>query len=47
VTHAFRLATARDPNPRELATLTTLAKNHNLEQACRVLFNTSAFLTLP
>ena len=47
VTHAFRLATARDPNPRELATLTTLAKNHNLEQACRVRFNTSAFLTLP
>ena len=47
VTHAFRLATARDPNPRELATLRTLAKNHNLEQACRVLFNTSAFLTLP
>ena len=47
VTHAFRLATARDPNPRELATLTTLAKNHTLEQACRVLFNTSAFLTLP
>ena len=47
VTHAFRLATARDPNPRELATLTTLAKNHNLELACRVLFNTSAFLTLP
>ncbi len=47
VTHAFRLATSRDPNPHELVTLTALAKNHNLEQACRVLFNTSAFLTLP
>jgi hypothetical protein len=47
VIHAFRLATSRDPNPRELATLTTLTKSHNLEQACRVLFNTSAFLTLP
>ena len=31
VTHAFRLATAHDPNPRELATLTALAKNHNLD----------------
>lgn len=47
VKHAFRLATSRDPNPRELAALTTLTQQHGLEQACRVLFNTSAFLMIP
>ena len=47
ITHAFRLATSRDPRASELAVLQTLAERHGLEQACRVLFNTSAFLMLP
>ncbi len=45
--HAFQLAASRAPKPRELAVLQTLAEKHGLEQACRVLFNTSAFLMLP
>jgi len=47
VKHSFRLATSRDPNPRELAALTALAQQHGLEQVCRVLFNTSLFLMIP
>jgi len=47
VKHSFRLATSRDPNPRELAALTALAQQHGLEQICRVLFNTSLFLMIP
>ena len=47
VKHAFRLATSREPNARELATLKSLANQHGLEQACRVLFNTSSFLMIP
>ena len=47
VKHSFRLATSRDPNPRELAALTALAQQQGLEQVCRVLFNTSLFLMIP
>ena len=47
ITHAFRLAYSRDPKPREHKTLLQLAKRHGLDQACRVLFNTSSFLMLP
>ena len=47
VKYAFRLATSRDPNPRELAALKSLAEQHGLEQVCRVLFNTSSFLMIP
>jgi hypothetical protein len=43
---AFRLACARTPKPREQRVLQQLAQQHGLEQACRVLFNSSAFLYL-
>ena len=46
IKHAFMLACSRQPNPREHKALYQLAKKHGLEQACRVLFNTSAFLML-
>ena len=47
ITHAFRMACSRDPKPREHETLHQLAQKHGLDQACRVLFNTSSFLMLP
>ena len=43
---AFRLACARAPKPSEQQALQQLAMEHGLEQACRVLFNSSAFLYL-
>ena len=43
---AFRLACARKPKPSEGQALQHLTKQHGLEQACRVLFNSSAFLYL-
>jgi hypothetical protein len=43
---AFRLACARAPKPSEQRALQQLAMEHSLEQACRVLFNSSAFLYL-
>ncbi len=43
---AFRLACARAPKPSEQQALQQLATEHGLEQACRVLFNSSAFLYL-
>jgi len=43
---AFRLACARAPKPSEQQALQRLAKQHGLSQACRVLFNSSAFLYL-
>jgi hypothetical protein len=43
---AFRLACVRAPQPREQQALQQLARQHGLEQACRVLFNSSAFLYL-
>jgi hypothetical protein len=43
---AFRLACARAPKPSEQQALQQLAMEHSLEQACRVLFNSSAFLYL-
>ena len=46
ITHAFRLACSRVPNPREKVVLEQLARQHGLEQVCRVLFNSSAFLYL-
>jgi len=46
ITHAFRLACSRAPNPREKVVLEQLARQHGLEQVCRVLFNSSAFLYL-
>ncbi len=47
ITHAFKLACSRNPKPREQDALHQLAKKHGLDQACRVLFNTSSFLMLP
>ena len=46
IDHAFRLACSSTPKPRERQTLQQLAEQHGLEQACRVLFNSSAFLYL-
>ena len=46
IAHAFRLACTRAPNPREKVVLEQLARQHGLEQVCRVLFNSSAFLYL-
>ena len=46
IAHAFRLACSRVPNPREKVVLEQLARQHGLEQVCRVLFNSSAFLYL-
>ena len=43
---AFRLACGRAPKPNEQRVLQQLAQNHGLEQACRVLFNSSDFLYL-
>jgi hypothetical protein len=43
---AFRLACAREPKPSEQQALEQLAMEHGLEQACRVLFNSSTFLYL-
>ena len=43
---AFRLAFARPPKPSEQQVLQRLAKQYGLGQACRVLFNSSAFLYL-
>jgi hypothetical protein len=43
---AFRLACARPPKPSEQQALQRLAKQHGFGQACRVLFNSSAFLYL-
>ncbi|HJN88920.1 MAG TPA: DUF1549 and DUF1553 domain-containing protein [Verrucomicrobiota bacterium] len=46
IDRAFRLACARDPKPGEQQVLLQLAREHGLEQVCRVLFNSSAFLYL-
>ncbi len=46
IERAFRLACARAPKPSERDALQRLAKRHGLPQACRVLFNSSAFLYL-
>ena len=43
---AFRLACARAPKSNEQQALQQLATEYGLEQVCRVLFNTSAFLYL-
>jgi hypothetical protein len=43
---AFRLACARAPKSSEQQALQQLATEYGLEQVCRVLFNTSAFLYL-
>lgn len=47
IAEAFELALNREPTPTELEKLGELAGNHGLEQVCRVLFNTSEFVTLP
>ena len=46
IERAFRLACARAPKPSERDALQRLANRHGLPQACRVLFNSSAFLYL-
>ncbi len=46
VDHAFRLACSRSPRPGEKEVLEKLAKEHGLEQVCRVLFNSSTFMYL-
>ena len=47
IQQAFRHATGRRPNQRELAAATEVAKNHGLPTLCRVLFNCNEFLFLP
>ena len=47
IAEAFELALNREPTPSEFERLEELAGNHGLEQVCRVLFNTSEFVTLP
>lgn len=44
VVHAFRLALGRRPNAEERSRLADLAREHGLDQACRVLLNTGEFL---
>ncbi len=47
VQRAVRQAFSREPTADEVQVLTKLAAEHGLEQACRVLFNTSEFIFLP
>lgn len=46
VDEAFRICFGREPSEGELALLQTHAKEHGLESACLVLFNSSEFLYL-
>ncbi len=43
IDHAFAIAYSRDPSPEERKRLVPLARQHGLEQVCRVLFNSSEF----
>tara|TARA_B100001123_G_scaffold142594_1_gene165758 strand:+ start:2113 stop:4521 length:2409 start_codon:yes stop_codon:yes gene_type:complete len=47
IEYAFILACSRQPELREYNALYQLAIKHGLDQACRVLFNTSSFLMIP
>ena len=44
---ACQLAFCRFPEPEELEALLELGEQHGLEQVCRVLYNTSEFVTIP
>ncbi|MCO8123567.1 PSD1 and planctomycete cytochrome C domain-containing protein [Stieleria sp. TO1_6] len=43
---AYSIALSRPPSAKEQDALLTLANNHGLEQACRVILNTSEFVYL-
>lgn len=46
VRRAFTIATGRTPTDEEFRRLRSLAREHGLEQVCRVLWNTNEFLFL-
>jgi len=46
VQRAFEIAFTRQSNESEQAALQTLTRDHGLEHACRILFNTSEFVSL-
>lgn len=47
ICQAFEIALTRRPNAIERNTLLELANQHGLAQACRVIFNTSEFVSFP
>jgi hypothetical protein len=47
VNRAIEIALNREPDAKELSALVALARDHGLDQVCRVLFNTSEFIHLP
>ncbi len=47
VQRAFEIAVSRLPTDAEEQALVTLAREHGIDQACRVIFNTSEFICLP
>lgn len=46
IVRAYRLAFARDPQPREIASAREFIREHDLPAWCRVLFNANEFLHL-
>ncbi len=44
IKHAFQLALGRAPSAEEQDLLVTIAKNHGLKNACRLLLNTNEFM---
>lgn len=46
IVRAYRLAFARDPQPRELALAREFIRDHDLPAWCRVIFNANEFLHL-
>jgi len=47
VSRAIEIALNRQAEVEERRTLAALARDHGLDQVCRVLFNTSEFIHLP
>jgi len=47
VRHAFQLALQRDPEPEELAEISSVVAEHGLAVLARALFNSNEFLFLP
>jgi hypothetical protein len=47
ITHTYRLAYGRDPQPDELADAESVVIQHGLPTLCRAIFNSSEFLFIP
>ena len=47
ITHVYRLAYGRDPEPVEMADAESVVRQHGLSTLCRAIFNSSEFLFIP